>query len=145
MNSALTFKQLVLITLLIFLGLQFIPVDLTNPPVESRTVGSQRVMDLFRRSCFDCHSNETTWPWYGKVAPFSWAYVNDVNRGREKLNFSTWNRLSLADQERLMAEIWNQVKFGDMPPPMYVFVNQDARVTTDHHQMMREWSGAPPN
>lgn len=145
MNSAMTFKQLVLVSLLIFLGLQFIPVDQTNPPVESRSVGPQRVMDLLQRSCFDCHSNETTWPWYGKVAPFSWAYVNEVNRGRDKLNFSTWNRLSAGDMERLRAEIWNQVKFGEMPPPMHVFLNQDARVTTDHHRMLREWCGVPSN
>ena len=145
MNSAMTFKQLVMLTILIFFGIQFIPVDRTNPPVETRAIGSQRVMDLLRRSCFDCHSNETVWPWYGKVAPFSWLYVRDVNRGRDKLNFSTWNQISQHDQDRLMAEIWEKAKVGDMPPPMYVFGNQEARVTTDHHRMLRDWCGVPPN
>ena len=145
MNSAMNFKQLMLLTLLIFFGIQFIPVDRTNPPVETRAVGPQPMMDLLRRSCFDCHSNETVWPWYGKVAPFAWFVASDVNSGREKLNFSTWNRLSLVDQDRLRTEIWKKVKFGDMPPPMYVFANQEGRVTTDHHQMLREWCGVPPN
>ncbi len=145
MNSAMTFKQLVLLSLLIFFGIQFIPVERTNPPVETRLVGPQPVMDLFRRSCFDCHSNETVWPWYGKVVPFSWFVARDVNRGRDKLNFSTWNRGSGQDQDKLRAEIWEQVKFGNMPPPMYVFGHQEARVTTDHHRMMREWCGVPPN
>ncbi len=145
MKFAMNSRQLMLFMLLIFFGIQFIPVERTNPPVETRTVGPQPVTDLLRRSCFDCHSNETVWPWYGKVAPFSWLVVRDVNNGREKLNFSTWNRLSLADQDRLMAEIWQKVKFTDMPPPMYVFANQKARVTTDHHRMLREWCGVPSN
>ena len=145
MKSAMTLKQSVLFTLLIFFGIQFIPVERTNPPVEARSVGPQPVMDLFRRSCFDCHSNETVWPWYGKVAPFSWAVARDVNRGRDKLNFSTWNQLSQYDQDRLTAEIWKKVKIGDMPPPMYVFGKQEGRVTTDHHRMLRDWCGVPPN
>jgi hypothetical protein len=145
MKAAMTFKQLILFTLLIFLGIQFIPVERTNPPIKGRSVGPQPVMDLFRRSCFDCHSNETVWPWYGKVAPLSWLVAQDVNHGRDKLNFSTWNRLSLKDQDRLTAEIWKKVKSGDMPPPMYVFGNQEGRVTTDHHKMLRDWCGVPPN
>jgi hypothetical protein len=144
MKTAMTFRQSVLLMFLIFLGIQFIPVERTNPPIEARFVGPQPVMDLFRRSCFDCHSNETVWPWYGKVAPLSWLVVQDVNRGRDKLNFSTWNRLSMEDRDRLTAEIWKKVKFGAMPPPMYVFGNQEGRVTTDHHPMLRDWCGVPP-
>ena len=78
-------------------------------------------------------------------APFSWIVAHDVNSGREKLNFSTWNRLSQSDEERLKAEIWEQIKFGHMPPPMYVFGNQEARVTTDHHRKLRDWCGVPSN
>jgi hypothetical protein len=145
MKAAMTVKQLVLLTILIFFGIQFVPVERTNPPIEASSVGSQPVMDLFRRSCFDCHSNETVWPWYGKVAPFSWLVARDVNRGRDKLNFSTWNRLSLRDQERLTAEIWKRVKSGDMPPAMYVLGNPEGQITTDHHRMLRAWCGVPPN
>ena len=145
MKTALTGRQTLLLVLLIFLGIQFIPVERTNPPVETRSVGPDPVMVMLRRSCFACHSNETAWPWYGRVAPFSWLVTRDVNRAREKLNFSTWNRHSLAEQDRLMAEIWKKVKSGDMPPTMYVFGNQEARVTTDHHQMLRAWCGVPPN
>ena len=145
MNSAMTFKQLLLIAVLIFIGIQFIPVERTNPPVEARAVGPQPVMDLFQRSCFDCHSNETVWPWYGKVAPMSWLVARNVNHGRAKLNFSEWNRLSRDDQTRLTAEIWEKVKFGHMPPEIYVFGKQEGRVTTDHHRLLRDWCGIPPN
>lgn len=145
MKSAMTFKQLILLTILILIGIQFIPVEIKNSSTVGRPIGPQPVMDLLRRSCFDCHSNETDWPWYGEVAPFSWLVVHDVNRGRDKLNFSTWNNLSTHDQNRLTAEIWKQVKSGNMPPPMYVFGNQEGRVTTDHHRMLRDWCGIPPN
>ncbi len=145
MKSAMTLKQLFLVTLLILVGVQFVPVERTNPPVESPKVGPQPVMDLFRRACFDCHSNETIWPRYAKVAPFSWLVARDVNRGREKLNFSTWNRLSLHDQETVRAEIWKKVKSGDMPPPFYMLGHPEGLVTTDHHQILRAWCGVPPN
>ena len=104
-NQAMTLKQLFLLTLVIFLGIQFIPVERTNPPVETTRVGSEPIMKVFRNACFNCHSNETEWPWYGKVAPFSWLVARDVNRGREALNFSTWNRLPLREQEEMMEKI----------------------------------------
>ena len=145
MNSAMTNKQLFFFMILILVGIQFIPVERTNPPVEVRSVGPEPIMKLLRRSCFDCHSNETVWPWYGKTAPFSWAFAHDVNKGRDKLNFSEWGRLSQGERDRLKAEIWKQVKSGSMPPAMYVFGHQEGRVTTDHHQMLRDWCGVPPN
>jgi hypothetical protein len=141
MKSAMTLKQLFLATFLILVGLQFVPVETTNPPVESREVGPPPVMDLFRRACFDCHSNETVWPWYAKVAPVSWLVARDVNRGREKLNFSTWNRLSQPDRDAVQAEIWKQVKIGDMPPPFYSLKHPEGLVTTDHHRILRDWCG----
>ena len=141
----MTLKQLLLAMLLILVGLQFIPVERTNPPVESRSVGSQPVMNLFRRACFDCHSNETVWPWYAKVAPLSWLFAREVNRGREELNFSNWNRLAVGDQEKMKAQIWKEVKFTDMPPPFYVLGHPAGLVTTDDHRLLRNWCGIPPN
>lgn len=141
----MTLKQLVFLMILVLVGIQFIPVERTNPPVEVRSVGPDPVMNLLRRSCFDCHSNETAWPWYGKVAPFSWAFIHDVNKGRDKLNFSEWGRLGQDEREKVKGEIWKQVKSGSMPPAMYVFDHQEARVTTDHHRMIRAWCSIPPN
>ena len=139
MKFAMTLKQLLLLMLLILGGLQFVPVDRTNPPVESTRVGPDGIMNVFRRACFDCHSNETVWPWYGQVAPFSWLVARDVNRGREKLNFSTWNRLDMRQQEKLQAEIWKRVKSGDMPPPFYNLGHPEALITTDDHPVLRRW------
>jgi len=71
--------------------------------------------------------------------------ARDGNHGREKLNFSTWNRLSQHDQDLLKAEIWKQVKFGNMPPPFYTLGRPEALVTTDEHPLLRNWCGIPPN
>lgn len=144
-NQAMTLKQLFLLTLVIFLGIQFIPVERTNPPVETTRVGSEPVMKVFRNACFNCHSNETEWPWYGKVAPFSWLITRDVKAGRAALNFSTWNRIPLSQQDEMRVKIWNSIKFGDMPPPLYTLGHPEAPVTTDHHARLKDWAGIPPN
>jgi hypothetical protein len=143
MSSALSFKQLLVLMLVVLVGIQFVPVDRTNPPVETRTVGPEGFMSVLRRSCFECHSNETVWPWYGGVAPVSWLVARDISRGREALNFSTWNRLSAREQDELRAKVWRSVKNGDMPPPFYMLGNPDAQVTTDHHPGFRNWAGVP--
>ena len=140
--------RIVLVTLVLLVLIQLVPYGRSheNPAVSAEPQwDSPRTRELVKRVCFDCHSNETVWPWYGETAPFSWVFAHDVNKGRDKLNFSEWGRLSQAERDRLMAEIWKQVKSGSMPPAMYVFGHQEARVTTDHHQMIRDWCGVPPN
>jgi len=77
-----------------FLGVQLVPVDRTNPPVESAVAAPAEVRSILRRSCFNCHSYETEWPWYGYVAPLSWLVAHHVHEAREEMNFSTWNRLN---------------------------------------------------
>ena len=144
MKFAMTLKQLILVTLVILGILQFIPVERTNPPVESPMVGSQAVVDLFRRACFDCHSNETIWPWYAQVAPLSWLVAHDVNEGRATLNFSTWNHLDMGEQDKARAEIWQQIESGDMPPPLYKLGHPASLITTDDHPLLRKWCGVAP-
>jgi hypothetical protein len=100
----------------IFVLIQFVPVDRTNPPVEGEVPAPPEVREVLQRACYDCHSNETNWPWYSRVAPVSWLVARDVHEGREHLNFSTWNRLSTRDQVEAMRESWEEVEEGEMPP-----------------------------
>jgi len=79
------------------------------------------------------------------VAPFSWLVIRDVERGREKLNFSTWNRLSLREQEELKDKVWKKVKSGDMPPPFYVLGNPAGTVNTSDHRIIKAWCGLQVN
>lgn len=96
-----------------------------NPPVrvEPRW-NSPQTRELAARACFDCHSNETSWPWYSNVAPFSWVLQRHVDEGREKLNFSMWGR-----QVNETDEIVEQVREGEMPPWDYGLLHPDARLS----------------
>ena len=84
--------------LVLVVDFQFIPVDTANPPVESDIPTSPAVKAVLRRACYDCHSHETVWPWYSRIAPMSWLLVRDVQEGRAELNFSTWNQYTTQQQ-----------------------------------------------
>jgi hypothetical protein len=74
------------------LGLaQLVPLDRSNPPVSAEVPATPEVRAILKRSCYDCHSNETRWPWYAYAAPMSWLLVYDVHEAREHMNFSTWD------------------------------------------------------
>jgi hypothetical protein len=99
-------------------------------------------MDVFRTACYDCHSNETRWPWYGYVAPVSWLVAHDVRDGREELNFSEWSLLLDEDAEELREEIWEEVEEGEMPLRKYRWMHSDARLSEEQRRVLREWSEA---
>ena len=99
----------------------------TNPPVVAEPAwDSPRTRALAKRACFDCHSNETTWPWYAHVAPMSWAMQRDVDAGRSVMNFSEWNR-----PYDLAMEAGPQVVRTEMPPRSYRALHDHARLTHD--------------
>lgn len=99
----------------------------TNPPViQEPAWDSPTTRDLAVRACFDCHSNQTTWPWYSRVAPFSWVVQRHVNVGRSVLNFSEWNRTwDLAEQSA------SQVLRREMPPRSYRVLHEHAELTLE--------------
>ena len=140
-------KQLKFITrwisaifLLAFIGIQVVPVDRTNPPVETEVPAIPEVRSILRRACYDCHSHETVWPWYSRVAPVSWLIERDVRKGREELNLSTWNRYSTKQQIKKMKESWDQVSDGDMPPWFYLLPHPDARLSKNDLAALETWS-----
>jgi len=92
----------------VFVALQFVPVDTSNPPATVDIEAPADVKEILQRSCYDCHSNETRWPWYFRIAPFSWLAAHDVEEGREHLNFSEWDQLSTEDQVEAMEEAWEE-------------------------------------
>lgn len=95
-----------------------------NPPVLGEPLwDSSQTRDLAVRACFDCHSNETVWPWYSNVAPVSWLVQIDVDEGREELNYSEWNRSQEGEESA------KTVREGSMPPRTYLLTHPDARLT----------------
>jgi hypothetical protein len=120
--------------------IQLIPVNRTNPPVESDIPTSPEVKAVLRHACYDCHSHETVWPWYSRVAPISWLLVWDVHEGRAALNFSTWDRYSTQERVKKLKESWEAVAEGEMPPWFYLAVHRDVRVSAQERALLRQWA-----
>ncbi|MFQ5628716.1 MAG: heme-binding domain-containing protein [bacterium] len=123
--------------------IQFIPVDRMNPPVvkQSELQVPGDVMDIFRKSCFDCHSNQTNWPFYSYVAPVSWLVAHDVEEGREKFNFSEWQKLTEAKKRKLQEEIAEEISEDEMPLWIYLIMHPQAELTEQQKQTVMNWSG----
>jgi hypothetical protein len=132
-------KKFLLLVLAAALGIQLIRVERTNPLVEQEPVVPLEVKDVLRRSCYNCHSHETVWPWYASVAPASWLIVRDVNEARAHLNFSRWNLLNPKDRLHMMREIWNEVDAGHMPLWYYLPLHPDAKLTEQDISTLRGW------
>jgi hypothetical protein len=101
-----------------------------NPPIQQEppwNLAETRV--LSQRACFDCHSNETKWPWYSNVAPVSWLIQRDVDEGR--LNLSEWNRPQKEGNEAART-----VEKGEMPPRSYVVVHPEARLELSQRDVL---------
>lgn len=125
---------------------QLVPVDRRNPPAEpSNTIHATQnippsVMVVLDRSCKNCHSDETSWPWYSYVAPVSWVVARDVHRARKAMNFSEWGGYSAKRKEDRLEEICDQVTNGDMPDGMYLLLHRDAVVTPQERQDVCQWT-----
>ncbi|MEO8484113.1 MAG: heme-binding domain-containing protein [Acidobacteriota bacterium] len=121
-------------------GLQFLPLDRSNPPVTAEIPASAAVNSVIRRACYDCHSNETMWPWYSRVAPVSFLVARDVHEGRRHLNFSTWGQYEPAKQAKLVREIWKQVSTGEMPMSIYLPLHPHARLSAQDKAVFEAWA-----
>lgn len=84
---------------------------------------------MLQRACQNCHSHDTAWPWYGRVAPLSWLLRKDVSDGRRFLNFSRWPEYGAAGQGQLLALAAHDVASGAMPPRRYLWLHPEARLT----------------
>ena len=126
---------------LLALGLmaQLVPIRHDNPPERAGLAARPEVERILRRSCYDCHSNQTVWPWYGYVAPASWLVAHDVHDGRRHLNFSDWSGRA-PDQQKKLLELADEVKQGEMPPWYYVQAHPDARLSQDDVDALVGWA-----
>ncbi|MCS7315238.1 MAG: heme-binding domain-containing protein [Bryobacterales bacterium] len=114
---------------------QFFQPERKNPPTdpessyEAAAKPAPELAAALRRACYDCHSNQTRWPWYSRVAPVSWLIASDVREGRAHLNFSEWNRYSPEAARRRMEEACEEVRAGRMPLRAYLLIHAEARLT----------------
>lgn len=107
-----------------------------KPPAWENPAMDRRVAALLKRSCADCHSNETQWPWYSRISPGSWLMADHVRRGRQQLNLSySW---SMDENEK--GEIADAVSAGTMPPASYLWVHQGAGLTKADQKLIQDWA-----
>jgi hypothetical protein len=123
----------------LFLLIQLVPVTRTNPPIEADLVAPAQVKNILRRTCYDCHSHETRWPWYSRVAPVSWWLAAHVNAGRADLNFSQWPLFDLETRELFLRDIEKQLLDGTMPLRSYVLGHREARLSDRDREILLEW------
>lgn len=116
------------VVIVLALLIQLVPVNRENPAVVTQVSwDSPETRALWEHACADCHSNETTWPWYSYVAPVSWLVARDVREGREKFNISD---LTTSRLDKMMREIAEVVQEGEMPMPIYLVTHPEARLTS---------------
>lgn len=130
----------------LLLAVQFIRPVRSNPAVtasesvEAHLQMNSQVASILDRSCGDCHSNKTRWPWYSNVAPVSWFVIDHVNHGRSHLNFSEWSRYQPREKEGLLNGICKEVKAGFMPLSSYARIHSDARMSPDDVKIVCDWT-----
>jgi hypothetical protein len=139
MGKAL-FRIVFALFVLTFIGIQYIEVDRTNPQVKADLNAPLEIKNIFKTACYDCHSYETKWPWYSKVAPISWLVVDDVNEGRKHLNFSEWGTLYSGKREELKKKIWEQVATEEMPLTIYTYLHPDAKLELSMKNIIKKWA-----
>ena len=133
--------------LILILGaIQLIPNDL--PDVQNTNPGDISVSGLLddgmhqtlKNSCYDCHSNETSYPWYSHVAPFSWLVAKDVREGREELNFSRWAEYEMMEKLKKLDDISIEVGEGEMPMEIYTVIHPGAKLNPEQVQGIVAWA-----
>lgn len=124
----------------LFVAIQFIPVERTNPPVTGLVDAPEDVLTTLRRSCWDCHSNETDWPWYAYVAPMSLRVSQHVWMGREHVNFTEWDGYDAEERDEAYEEIAKEIDRGGMPLKDYLLVHRNAKLTTSDRERLVSWA-----
>lgn len=141
------FKKAGIVLLAALVLAQFFGPAKTNPPVdESRTLAASiqvtpEVQTVLQRACADCHSHETTWPWYSHVAPVSWFVINHVNDGRRHLNFSDWAKYTPQQASHKLEEIDDMVQRREMPLKSYLLLHSShAQLSEQDIRMLCDWA-----
>ncbi|MDJ0865833.1 MAG: heme-binding domain-containing protein [Myxococcota bacterium] len=135
-------QKTLLVGLGLFLAIQLVPVERSNPPVLAEVPAPPEVREVIERACYDCHSNETRWPWYAQLAPASWLLAYDVAEAREHMNFSDWKQYDEDEQRDLVEEAWEEVEEGEMPPWFYLPLHPEARLSDADRGVLQRWAEA---
>ncbi len=134
-------KNILMWVILPLIAIQFIKIDVPdrlNGNPQNEIKAPKEVLDILKRSCFDCHSNSVTYPWYDKIAPASWYVKLHVKKGREILNFSEWNSYSKKRKLKILDRLPKAIVIR-MPLPTYLWLHKEAKLSNSNKKILREW------
>src|SRR5262249_17926890 len=141
MRANLKVTSLLAVTAL-SIAIQLVPSGAGNPPSRGEVSAPVEVRATLRRCCYDCHSNQTEWPWYGHVAPFSWVVARDIELGRRQLNFSEWGAYYPVTRKRKLQWMGRALAREDMPPLSYQLIHPSSRLSPGGRVQLRRWIDA---
>ena len=139
-------KWLAVAVMVVLVAVQFIGPARSNPVVaESQSIQahlqvSPPVAAILDRSCNDCHSNKTRWPWYSNVAPLSWFVIDHVNHGRSHLNLSEWGRFDRREAGEMLGAVCKEVQSGAMPLSSYTPMHPGSRLSPEDVKLLCDWT-----
>jgi len=139
-------KIIIIVLFSIFIVFQFFRPDFTNPPViqsetlETAALVPANVQAILNRSCKDCHSNETVYPWYSKIQPSAWFLDDHIKKARKEMNLSVWKTYEARRKKRKLEEICEQVETKAMPLPSYLWIHHDAEMNDDDIKTLCDWT-----
>ncbi len=141
-----TLKITAVVLFVAFVAIQFYRPAKINPPIiaaetlEATTYVPDEVAKILSRSCNDCHTNNSNYPWYSQVAPMSWGIIDHINEGRRELNLSTWAIYDTKRKKHKLEEICEMVTSGEMPHYQYLWIHRDAQLSDDDKKILCDWT-----
>lgn len=127
------------------MGIQFIPTIRNQSNVVLETDFSKtfdvpyNIQNLIKNSCYDCHSNNTNYPWYNKIQPASWLLENHIQEGKKELNFSEFGSYSKRRQKSKLKSIKSQIEKNEMPLSSYTFIHRDVKLSENDKELIYNW------
>jgi hypothetical protein len=131
--------RIALSVLVLLLAAQLVPIERTNPPAKLEIPAPAEVGRVLERSCYDCHSNRTQWPWYSYVAPASWFVIRHVRDARENLNLTEWPLMDIEGQLFFLGEMKKQIAADKMPLDSYLLLHWGARLSDTDRSLLLAW------
>ncbi|QQS37184.1 MAG: heme-binding domain-containing protein [Ignavibacteriales bacterium] len=132
--------------IIIFIAIQFIRPDRSNISGQTLQTDISKTFNIpdsefsiLKNACYDCHSNNTNYPWYSNIQPVGWLLAQDIKNGKAQINFSEFGSLSRRRQISKLRGIENQIKDGTMPLPAYRLLHKQAQLTTEQKKLLINW------
>ncbi len=130
-----------MIFIIILMALQLIPIERSNPSTDQNIAlhPPKEVESILKKACYDCHSNETKWPFYANIAPLSFSISSHIKDGRKALNFSEWKNIDPKIKTKRIQRAIKTIKNGMMPLPTYLWLHDEAKLTKEEKRVLTTW------